>query len=95
MTIDKDMQTKIDGIKTVFQGALGALTFGAYHQFTTNKIMEMNNEKQDFKLKQIEERNKKLEKRNRLLEESNHRELEERNKLLQDEIAYLKKRWWF
>jgi heme A synthase len=33
-----------DTIKTVLQGALGAMTFGAYHQFTTNKMMEMNNQ---------------------------------------------------
>lgn len=32
-----------DTIKTICQGALGALSFGAYHQFTTNKIMELNN----------------------------------------------------
>ena len=32
-------------LKTVIQGALGAMTFGAYHQYTTNKIMELNNEK--------------------------------------------------
>lgn len=35
----------MDTVKTIFQGALGAVTFGAYHQFTTNKIMELNNEK--------------------------------------------------
>jgi hypothetical protein len=34
----------VSDIKTVFQGALGAMTFGAYHQFTTNKMMEMNNQ---------------------------------------------------
>jgi heme A synthase len=33
-----------DAVKTVLQGALGAMTFGAYHQFTTNKMMEMNNQ---------------------------------------------------
>jgi len=34
----------IDTLKTVANGALGAMSFGAYHQFTTNKIMELNNE---------------------------------------------------
>lgn len=34
----------IDTFKTIGQGALGAVTFGAYHQYTTNKIMELNNE---------------------------------------------------
>jgi hypothetical protein len=33
-----------DAIKIIFQGALGSLTFGAYHQYTTTKMMEMNNE---------------------------------------------------
>jgi len=35
--------------KTVGQGALGAMTFGAYHQFVTNKIMDLNNEKLELK----------------------------------------------
>jgi len=34
----------IDTLKTITNGAMGAMTFGAYHQFTTNKIMELNNE---------------------------------------------------
>ena len=39
-------------VKTIFQGALGALTFGAYHQFNTNKIMELNNEVMDARHKE-------------------------------------------
>ncbi len=34
----------MQNVETAASGALGALTFGAFHQFTTNKIMEMNNE---------------------------------------------------
>jgi hypothetical protein len=34
----------VETFKTMGQGALGAMTFGAYHQFVTNKIMELNNE---------------------------------------------------
>ena len=34
-----------DTIKTICQGALGAMTFGAY----TNKIMELNNQNQELK----------------------------------------------
>ena len=52
-----------DALKTICQGALGAVTFGAYHQFTTNKIMELNNEKMEIKHKyfinEIEVRHKK------------------------------------
>lgn len=40
-----------DTLKTITQGAMGAMSFGAYHQYTTNKIMELNNEKQDFQNK--------------------------------------------
>ena len=43
-TTSKAFITK-DAIITICQGALGSMTFGAYHQFTTNKIMELNNEK--------------------------------------------------
>ena len=42
-----DIQT----IKTICQGALGAMTFGAYHQFNSNKIMEQNNQIMDMKHK--------------------------------------------
>jgi len=31
-------------INTFITGAMGAMTFGAYHQYTTNKIMELNNQ---------------------------------------------------
>jgi len=37
-----------DTITTMLKGALGAMTFGMYHQFTTNKMMELNNEKQNL-----------------------------------------------
>ncbi len=40
-----------DTLKIFFQGALGAMTFGAYHQYTTNKIMELNNEKLSIQYK--------------------------------------------
>ena len=40
-----------DTLKTISQGAIGAMSFGAYHQYTTNKIMELNNEKQDLQQK--------------------------------------------
>jgi hypothetical protein len=40
-----------DTLKIIIQGALGAMTFGAYHQYTTNKIMELHNEKQQLQQK--------------------------------------------
>ncbi len=35
-------------LKLFGQGALGAMSFGMYHQYTTNKIMELNNEKEKY-----------------------------------------------
>ena len=45
----------LDTLKTMGQGALGAMTFGMFHQFTTNKIIEINNEK--IRLEQEQMRN--------------------------------------
>lgn len=45
------MSKHLETFKTIAQGALGAMSFGAYHQYTTNKLMELNNENQDFKYK--------------------------------------------
>lgn len=73
-------------LKTIGQGALGAMTFGAYHQFTTNKIMDLNNEKEDMKHR--EEMNKM---------ESKHKE---EIKILADKLEKLetvvsqKRFWW-
>ena len=39
-------------LKTVIKGAVGSMTFGAYHQFNTNKIMELNNEMMKLQTKQ-------------------------------------------
>ncbi len=41
----------VETFKTIGQGALGAMTFGAYHQFVTNRIMELNNENINLKQK--------------------------------------------
>ena len=48
-----------DTLKTMFQGALGAMSFGVYHQFTTNRLMELNNEKQDLLHKYLMDKHQK------------------------------------
>ena len=53
----------LDNLKVVAQGALGAMTFGAYHQFTTNKMMELNNETQDSKIQSTKDNQTEMEKR--------------------------------
>lgn len=49
-----------DGLKTFFQGALGAMTFGAYHQYTTNKIIELNNRHFEYEILEMKKENKQL-----------------------------------
>ena len=50
-----------DALSTFFTGALGAMTFGAYSQFQTDKLMILNNQIQDQKMKEmLDEREKKF-----------------------------------
>lgn len=44
-------------LKTIAQGALGSITFGAYHMYVTKSMMEVNNEMNDEKIKNMELRN--------------------------------------
>jgi hypothetical protein len=50
-----------DAISTFFTGALGAMTFGAYSQFQNDKLMTLNNQIQEQKMKSmLEEQEKKI-----------------------------------
>ena len=69
-------------LKTITQGAMGAMSFDAYHQYTTNKIMELNNEKQDFQNKLFME---KLETKHKM----------EMNSLLEKVNKLENRRWWW
>ena len=40
-------------MKTFGQGFFGAMLFCIYHQYTTNKIMELNNEKIEIQHKYV------------------------------------------
>jgi len=79
-------------LKTFGQGALGAITFGAYYQYTSNKMMELNNEKIEIRHKYLENQYKK---------EMN--EMENNNKILNEKLKKLeqivssqneKNSWW-
>lgn len=54
--MNKTQLISIDTLKTIGQGALGAMTFGAYHQYTTNRIMDLNNENVEIKNKYFMDR---------------------------------------
>jgi hypothetical protein len=83
-------KTLISGetLKTIGQGALGAMTFGAYHQFTTNKMMELNNEKIEIQHKYFMD---KMENKYKI----DMDKMEFQNKRLNEKIEKLeKKSWW-
>jgi hypothetical protein len=90
-------KTLISGetLKTIGQGALGAMTFGAYHQFTTNKMMELNNEKIEIQHKYFMD---KMENKYKIDMDKYKLEMEKmeiQNKQLNEKIEKLeKKSWW-
>jgi uncharacterized membrane protein YebE (DUF533 family) len=50
-----------EAVQTIFNGALGAMTFGAYSQFQNEKLRELNNQLQEQKMKDMmDEREKKF-----------------------------------
>ena len=73
-------------LKTIGQGALGAMSFGAYHQYTTNRIMDLNNEKLNIQHKYDMDR----------MENQHRQEMKE----MTDKLAKLekmietKRTWW-
>ncbi len=90
-------KTLISGetLKTIGQGALGAMTFGAYHQFTTNKMMELNNEKIEIQHKYFMD---KMENKYKIDMDKYKLEMDKmeiQNKVLNEKIEkLLNKSWW-
>ena len=39
--------------KNILQGAIGAIAFGAYHQFNINKIMELNDYRHKVEINEL------------------------------------------
>lgn len=55
------VQISKEAIHTFYTGALGAMTFGAYSQFQADKIMSLNNQLQEQKMKEmLDDREKKF-----------------------------------
>jgi hypothetical protein len=50
----------METLKTCAQGALGAMTFGAYHMYVTTEMMKQNNKYFEIQLKELREENKEL-----------------------------------
>jgi septal ring factor EnvC (AmiA/AmiB activator) len=86
---DRDMITITkDGIRTIYHGALGAMTFGAYHHYISDKMMKMNNR---YFEKQIQEQQREIQEQQREIQEQ-QREIQELYKEVQ---ALKQRRWWF
>ena len=91
-------------LKTIRQGALGAMTFGAYHQYTTNKIMELNNEKVEIQHKYFMDKMETQHKKEMNDMENQHKkemnDMESQHKLMNDKLEKLEKMvlqknsWW-
>ncbi len=91
-------------LKTIGQGALGAMSFGAYHQYTTNRIMDLNNEKMNiqhrYDMDRIESQHRlEMNEQKRLMDEQK-RMMDEQKQLMIDQMAKLekmieaKRAWW-
>jgi hypothetical protein len=93
-------KTLISGetLKTIGQGALGAMTFGAYHQFTTNKLMELNNEKIEIQHKYFMDKMENQHKKEMIAIENKYKlEMENQNKRLNEKLKEIEKKsksWW-
>lgn len=78
--MNKPYLISTETLTTIMKGALGAMTFGAYHQFNTNKMMDLNNEIIQIKHKADIDR----------LEIKHKSEIDN----LREHIEKLEKRWW-
>lgn len=102
--MNKTQLITVETLKTVGQGALGAMTFGAYHQYTTNRMMDLNNEKMNiqhrYDMDRIESQHRlEMNEQKRLMDEQK-RMMDEQKQLMIDQMAKLekmieaKRSWW-
>lgn len=82
-------------IKTICQGALGAMTFGAYHQYTTNKIMELNNEKVEIQNKYFMDKMEHEHKKEMTEMENQYKILVNKFETLERSIEAKQRKWFW
>ena len=83
-------------LKTFGQGALGAMTFGAYHHYTTNKIMELNNENVEIKHKYFMDKMETQHKKEMSDMENKQKILSDKFEKLEQVVSQKEKQksWW-
>jgi FtsZ-binding cell division protein ZapB len=59
----------MDTLKTCAQGAIGAMTFGAYHMYVTTEMMKQNNKYFEEQINEIKQSNKEFKQENKELKE--------------------------
>ena len=91
-------------LKTIGQGALGAMSFGAYHQYTTNRIMDLNNEKMIIQHRydmdrmenqhrtEMNEQKRLMDEQKRLMDEQKQHMIEQMAKI--EKMIEAKRAWW-
>jgi uncharacterized membrane protein YebE (DUF533 family) len=79
--------------KTIGQGALGAMTFGAYHQYTSNKIMELNNEKVEIQHKFFMDKMENQHKKGMIKMKNQYKLLNDKLEKL-EKVVSQQKSWW-
>lgn len=84
-------------LKTIGQGALGAMSFGAYHQYTTNRIMDLNNEKMNiqhrYDMDRMENQHRaEMNEQKRLMDEQKQHMIEQMTKI--EKMIEAKRAWW-
>jgi len=83
----------MDTLKSIGNGALGALTFGAYNLYLTTKTMELNNEinaiKHKYEMEKQQKEHEKYIENTKREHDKDINELKEQIKILQN-----KSRWW-
>jgi hypothetical protein len=82
-------------LTTICEGALGGISFGAYHHYTTNKMMELNNEKIKIQQKCFMDKMENNHKTDMIEMENNHKtdmiEMVNKQKILNDKLDKLEK----
>jgi hypothetical protein len=55
---------KLDDLKIIFKGAVGSMTFGAYHMYITTNMINENNRNTQLKFDELFKKIEKLERIN-------------------------------
>jgi hypothetical protein len=68
---------KLDDLKIIFKGAIGSMTFGAYHMYITTHMINENNRNNEFRIDETNRNNQlRIDENNR----NNQLQIDENNR---------------